>query len=83
MSDLVPAPEVFMETPNASVIATGSRRNEDIALDLMKFIAAHTDVGKTSSVGFQSSSNAKAQEQTEKLLELYGHCLNAVEGKRK
>jgi hypothetical protein len=83
MSDLIPAPEVFMETPHVSAIATGSRRNEDIALDLLKFIAAHTDVGKTSGVGFQHSANAKAQELTDKLLELYGRCLTAVEGKRK
>ena len=83
MSDTHYTPEVFMEALNSSQIAVGSRRNEDIALDLMKFIAAHTDVGKSSSVGFQQSSTAKAQEQAEKLLELYARCLNAVEGKRK
>ena len=72
-----------MEAANLSPTTAGSRRNEDIALDLMKFIAAHTDVGKSSPVGFQQTAIAKAQEQAEKLLELYGRCLTAVEGKRK
>ena len=72
-----------METPIAPATVIGSRRNEDIALDLLKFIAAHTDAGKTTSVGFQQGGIAKAQEQTDKLLELYGRCLTAVEGNRK
>ena len=72
-----------MDTPIAPATAIGSRRNEDIALDLLKFIAAHTDAGKATSVGFQQGGIAKAQEQTDKLLELYGRCLIAVEGNRK
>lgn len=59
----------------------GSRRNEDIALDLMKFVVGVTEVGKTGSVGFQSGG-AKGQEGADKLLELYGKCLNAVQGKK-
>ena len=82
MPDANIAPEVFVESSNPSVAPSGARRNEDIALDLMKFIAAHTDVGKTAGVGFQQSTTAKAQEQSEKLLELYGRCLNAVQGKK-
>ncbi len=82
MSDSNYAPEVFMEAQNVPAIAAGSRRNEDIALDLMKFIAVHAEIGKTSGVGFQQSASAKAQEQAERLLELYGRCLTAVEGKR-
>ena len=40
------------ETP---ATASGLRRNEDIALDLMKFVAMTTGYGRTSSsgVGFQ------------------------------
>jgi hypothetical protein len=59
----------------------GSRRNEDIALDLMKFIAMTTGYGRTSStgVGFQGSGAAsKPEEYTGHLLELYGKCLQAV-----
>jgi hypothetical protein len=68
--------------------ATGSgtaRRNEDIALDLMKFVAMTTGYGRTTSsgVGFQGSgSAAKPEEYAERLLELYGKCLNAVAGKK-
>jgi hypothetical protein len=63
----------------------GSRRNEDIALDLMKFVAMTTGYGRTSSsgVGFQGTgSAAKPEEYAAHLLELYGKCLGAVAGKK-
>lgn len=62
-----------------------SRRNEDIALDLMKFVAMTTGYGRTTStgVGFQGSgSAAKPEDYAEKLLELYGKCLGVVGGKK-
>ena len=68
--------------------ATGSgasRRNEDIALDLMKFVAMTTGYGRTTStgVGFQGTgSAAKPEDYAEKLLELYGRCLGAVSAKK-
>jgi len=70
-----------METPALSV---GSRRNEDIALDLMKFVAMTTNYGRTigGGVGFQGSpAAAKPEEYADHLLELYGKCLKAVGGK--
>jgi hypothetical protein len=76
--------EAFMD----EVPATGSghaRRNEDIALDLMKFVAMTTGYGRTTStgVGFQGSgSAAKPEDYAEKLLELYGRCLGALSGKK-
>ena len=63
----------------------GMRRNEDIALDLMKFVAATTGYGKTGApgVGFQGSTLSKAAEEyAGHLLELYGRCLAAVQGKK-
>jgi len=66
-------------------LATGARRNEDIALDLMKFIAMTTGYGKTSvaGVGFQGgSAGDKPEEYAAHLLELYGKCLNAVANKK-
>ena len=50
--------EEFMD--EASANTPGSRRNEDIALDLMKFVAMTTGYGRTSSsgVGFQGSGAA-------------------------
>jgi hypothetical protein len=59
----------------------GARRNEDIALDLMKFVAMTTGYGRTTSsgVGFQGTgSAAKPEEYATHLLELYGKCLAAV-----
>ncbi|HZD32960.1 MAG TPA: hypothetical protein VE779_15020 [Candidatus Angelobacter sp.] len=63
----------------------GSRRDEDIALDLMKFIANITSYGKTGApgVGFQGGVAANAADEYAKhLLELYGRCLDAVQGKK-
>jgi hypothetical protein len=70
------------EMPGISVAA---RRNEDIALDMMKFVAMTTGYGKpaTSSVtGFQGGQPTKPSEYADHLLELYGRCLNAVQGKK-
>lgn len=61
----------------------GARRNEDIALDLLKFVAGVANVGRTatSSTGFIAAGGAKPNEHVTELLELYGRCLRAVEGK--
>jgi len=62
-------------------ITAGSRRDEDIALDLMKFIAMTTGYGRTAStgVGFQGGgAAAKPEEYAGHLLELYGKCLTAI-----
>jgi hypothetical protein len=70
-----------MDAPSG--ITVGSRRNEDIALDLMKFIAMTTQYGRTSgSAGFQGSAAAvKPEDYATHLLELYGRCLDSVSGK--
>ena len=63
----------------------GSRRNEDIALDLMKFVATTTGYGKSGApgVGFQGNVSANAADEYAKhLLDLYGRCLDAVQGKK-
>ncbi|WP_158752276.1 hypothetical protein [Acidobacterium sp. S8] len=60
-----------------------SRRNEDIALDLLKFIATTAGIGRTTttSPGFAGASASKPEEQVTHLLELYSRCLRTVEGK--
>ena len=70
-----------MDQPTAS--ANGMRRNEDIALDLLKFVAATTGVGRTAAAtpGFVSASASKSDDQVSHLLELYTRCLRVVEGK--
>jgi hypothetical protein len=60
-----------------------ARRNEDIALDMMKFIAATTNYGKTAgSAGFQGGADNKSEDYATHLLELYTRCLNTVNGKK-
>jgi hypothetical protein len=69
------------EVPSSTA---SQRRNEDIALDLMKFIAMTTGYGRTTSTGagFQGTgSAAKPEEYAAHLLELYGKCLQAVSKK--
>jgi len=65
-------------------IPLGSRRNEDIALDMMKFIAITTGVGKTGSpgAGFQGGTVARAEDYAAHLLDLYNRCLAAVERRK-
>jgi hypothetical protein len=62
----------------------GARRIEDIALDLMKFVAGMTGVGRpaTPSTGFSGAGAAKPEEHVNQLLDLYGRCLKAVEGEK-
>jgi hypothetical protein len=74
-----------MDTPNLNSSLVGPRRNEDIALDLFRFIADRTDMGKAhGGVGFQTADTAKAQQdRADKMLELYSRCLGAVQGTRR
>jgi hypothetical protein len=68
-----------------AAVHASSRRNEDIALDLMKFIAMTTGYGRTTSsgVGFQGTGSAsKPEEYASHLLELYGKCRAAIDGKK-
>jgi hypothetical protein len=62
----------------------GSRRNEDIALDMMKFIAATTGYGKTGipGAGFREAAESKSEDYAGHLLELYTRCLSTVNGKK-
>ena len=58
-----------------------ARRPEDIALDLLKFVASHANVGNKSAggTGFGLPSAAKPEDQVSSLLELYARCRKAVE----
>lgn len=62
----------------------GNRRNEDIALDMMKFIAATTGYGKIGSpgAGFQGGTVNKAEDYATHLLDLYARCLNTLNGRK-
>jgi hypothetical protein len=58
-----------------------ARRTEDIALDLLKFIASQANVGSKGSgaTGFGVTSTTKAEDQVTHLLELYARCRQSVE----
>jgi len=59
-----------------------SRRTEDIALDLLKFVASHANVAKAAggaTPGFGVPSSPKTEDQVTSLLELYTRCREAVE----
>ncbi|HLJ88163.1 MAG TPA: hypothetical protein VKZ53_15185 [Candidatus Angelobacter sp.] len=62
----------------------GVRRNEDIALDMMKFIAVTTGYGKTGApgAGFHGDTVSKAEDYANHLLELYTRCLKTVNEKK-
>jgi hypothetical protein len=64
-------------------VGLGARRNEDIALDLLKFVAGAAGVGRpvAGSTGFSGPATTKPEEHVSQLLELYSRCLKAVEGK--
>ena len=64
--------------------SNGARRNEDIALDLLKFVAASTGFGRaaTPSTGFNSAPAPKPEEQVQQLLEMYSRCLTVVRGEK-
>jgi len=62
----------------------GAKRNEEIALEMMKFIAVTTGYGKIGApgAGFQGGTVQKAEDYATHLLELYTRCLNTISGKR-
>jgi hypothetical protein len=57
------------------------RRSEDIALDLLKFVAAHTSLKAPSNAtpGFGVQTPAKTEDQVAQILDLYARCRQAVE----
>ena len=62
----------------------GTRRDEDIALDLMKFIAMTTNYGKAAGAtpGFQGGgAKGGHDDHADQLLGLYSKCLDTVKKK--
>ena len=66
-----------MDTP-----LNAARRSEDIALDLLKLVAAHANIGNKSAsatTGFAPAAGAKAEDQVTQILDLYARCREAVD----
>ena len=72
--------QAFTTQPSVGSLAV--RRNEDIALDLLKFVAGSTNILRTTvpSTGFTAASTPKPEDQVSLLLDLYGRCLATVQG---
>lgn len=66
------------DAPNAAKDAEKSR--DEVALELMKFIAVTTGYGKGSSAaaGFQGKPSKSAEEYTDALLQLFEKCRAVV-----
>jgi hypothetical protein len=64
-----------------SSTSSAPRRSEDIALDLLKFVASHANVGSkaAASTGFGLPSAPKTEDQVTQIFELYARCRAAVE----
>ena len=59
------------------------RTKDDVALDMMKFIAVTTGYGKSpqSGAGFSGKPSARsAEEYAESLLELFSRCRKVISG---
>ena len=68
-------------TSESGTAPGGVRSQDEVALELMKFIAVTTGCGKASqsSAGFSGKPVARsAEEHTEALLELFERCRRAV-----
>lgn len=70
--------EIKPETPAPAKDAEKSR--DEVALELMKFIAVTTGYGKGSSAsaGFSGKLSRTAEEYTESLLQLFEKCRSVV-----
>ncbi len=67
-----------MESSNNN---SAPRRSEDIALDLLKFVASHANLGSkaASATGFGLPSASKPEDVVTQLFDLYTRCRVAVE----
>jgi hypothetical protein len=65
-----------------SSTSSAARRTEDIALDLLKFVSAHANLGSKSTgstTGFGIPTAAKSEDQVAQIFDLYSRCRAAVE----
>jgi hypothetical protein len=68
-------------TPENAGTPGPARSKDDVALELMKFIAVATGYGRSpqSAAGFSAKPSARsAEEHVEALLELFARCRRAV-----
>lgn len=76
-----PAPPTTGNSTGPEAPAGGARSKDDVALELMKFIAVTTGYGKStgSSAGFSGKPVTRsAEEQADALLDLFDRCRRVV-----
>ena len=67
------------ETPQ-SAPSDAAKSSNEVALELMKFIATSTGYGKgTQAVGFAGKGARTPEEQADALLELFNRCRSVVD----
>ena len=55
-----------------------SRSKDEVALEMMKFIALSTGFSKTSTAGFSGKALKSPEDQVEALMQLYERCRNLL-----
>ena len=81
MAELGPPTNNAGDAAEAKGGPSGGRSKDDVALDLMKFIAVNTGLGKSgqASAGFSAKAGARSPEElAQDLLSLFDRCRKAV-----
>jgi hypothetical protein len=81
MAELGPPTNNAGDPAEAKGASGGGRSKDDVALDLMKFIAVSTGYGKSGqpTTGFSAKTGTRSPEElAEDLLTLFGRCRKAV-----
>ena len=81
MAELGPPSNNAGNAPEPAAAPAGGRSKDDVALDLMKFIAVSAGYGKTgqTSAGFSAKSGTRTPEElAEELLTLFDRCRKTV-----
>jgi hypothetical protein len=84
MADVAVSPKAPEEAVGAPVAAKEQPRNSnEVALEMMKFIAVTTGYGKgvMSGAGFSGKPNRTPEEYAEALLHLFERCRTVVDAK--
>jgi ATP:corrinoid adenosyltransferase len=70
-------------SPKTSDAKEQARNTNEVALEMMKFIAVTTGYGKgaTSAAGFSGKPNRTSEEYAESLLQLFERCRTVVDAK--
>lgn len=81
MAELGPPTNNAPEAADAKGAPGGGRTKDDVALDLMKFIAVNTGYGKSgqAAAGFSAKSGTRSPEElAEDLLTLFDRCRKVI-----